>query len=453
MRRLVAAALLVAGARGAFAQAELNSFPDVGPNQIELYPYWFGGFDRHHSYLSDAGLDFQTRVGNLQWLGSINPDFRNVPLDVLSLDFSYFERLPAESRPFFLAGSGFFSGVPLATQRITTFDAATKSYGNLDSKTRIGLLDAADFWQSNAFAASVSRDTSKNTDVDLGVTAWHQPDFTNAAFSGGGQVRMGPWTASGGVHLTRDSVIGSGDSEAVGLSYDGKGVFANFAGSRTTANYLDRLDYYTETDIQGARANVGFTKKFGAGPIARSTVAVAGSYYNFLDGQPYRRLVSLSENNTLSCGVTVGGTLKAEDFLNYKDRLGTVFAIVPFPGRKASISGNFTGGELAGQHYADTFVSLNWTPTPKLGLAASFQNVIHFQNLSQTILHASYAFNDSCGVLGRLIQLQGDTNFYLAYFSSPKKGPRYEVILGDPNAQKFQRAIAFKLVFPLGVKY
>jgi hypothetical protein len=77
-------------------------------NKIELLPYSYVGSSDDNS-IFNSGLDYRTKIGNIEAVGTINPDFRNIERGILSLDFSYSERLANESRPFFSEGSAFFN--------------------------------------------------------------------------------------------------------------------------------------------------------------------------------------------------------------------------------------------------------------------------------------------------------------------------------------------------------
>ncbi|RYG36080.1 hypothetical protein EON81_10815, partial [bacterium] len=56
---------------------------------IKLLPYFYGGYDPDSGTVANAGLDLKTPLTDqIQLVGSINPDFRNIENQILSLDFS-----------------------------------------------------------------------------------------------------------------------------------------------------------------------------------------------------------------------------------------------------------------------------------------------------------------------------------------------------------------------------
>jgi hypothetical protein len=68
---------------------------------LHLLPYTFGGVDPAGGGIARSGLDVKAPLaGNIQLVGTVRPDFRNIENQILSLDFSRFERLAGETRPF-----------------------------------------------------------------------------------------------------------------------------------------------------------------------------------------------------------------------------------------------------------------------------------------------------------------------------------------------------------------
>ncbi|HAX41407.1 MAG TPA: hypothetical protein DCY80_02475, partial [Solibacterales bacterium] len=102
--------------------------PESGNERtLKLLPYVYSGWSRN-GHIANGGLDLKTSLTDqIDLVGTVNPDFRNVENQILSVDFSYFERLAGEARPFFLEGTNFFGtsrDAPLfASQRIGKFDA------------------------------------------------------------------------------------------------------------------------------------------------------------------------------------------------------------------------------------------------------------------------------------------------------------------------------------------
>ena len=141
---------------------------------LKILPYAYGGFGRDQG-IANGGLDLKTSLTDkIEAVGSISPDFRNIENQILSLDFSYFERLAGESRPFFLEGGSFFStsldNPIFASQRIRTFDAGFKTFGQINDNTDVAFLDTIDVGERNSLAARIShRPTSTSSFVLAGT--------------------------------------------------------------------------------------------------------------------------------------------------------------------------------------------------------------------------------------------------------------------------------------------
>ena len=79
------------------------------------------------------------------------------------------------------------------------------------------------------------------------------------------------------------------------------------------------------------------------------------------------------------------------------------------------------------------------------------QSVRHFANAEQTIATVRFDIDANRSVGGRLIRQNEDWNWYLSYRMSGKEGLEYFLIVGDPNANQFQRSLVFKVVAPLTI--
>src|SRR5579871_4171901 len=142
-----------------------QSVPIPGQQQartLKLLPYIYAGYDANSGAVFNSGLDAKTELTDrITLVGTINPDFRNIENQILSLDFSRFERLVAESRPFFQEGSQFMNSAIYASQLITSVDAGLNAYGRLNDRTSFGLIDTSRFGNrvgENDFVSNVSFD-------------------------------------------------------------------------------------------------------------------------------------------------------------------------------------------------------------------------------------------------------------------------------------------------------
>ncbi|HEY0868324.1 MAG TPA: DUF5916 domain-containing protein, partial [Fimbriimonas sp.] len=183
----------------------------VVDRSIKLLPYVYAGYDEDEKTVFNSGLDLKTQIADQATLvGTINPDFRNIENDILSLDFSRFERIADESRPFFLEGSEYLSSGIFASQRIESFDVGVNAYGKLGDRLQFGLLDTLDFGHENAFATTVSYDPSPLWSYRLAATSLSRENYDNSAYLLRARRQFGSWGASIRTLGSQDTEIGFG---------------------------------------------------------------------------------------------------------------------------------------------------------------------------------------------------------------------------------------------------
>ena len=108
-------------------------------------------------------------------------------------------------------------------------------------------------------------------------------------------------------------------------------------------------------------------------------------------------------------------------------------------------------GEIQGVGYQNYSVQTAWRPTRFLQLTLSEQIVRHGDRQEQTILSANWDLGREFAMSGRAVRQAGATNFYLALRRAGNRGAEYYLILGDPNATKFQRSLILKVVVPFSI--
>ncbi|MCH8274364.1 MAG: hypothetical protein IH851_06205 [Armatimonadetes bacterium] len=113
---------------------------------LQALPYQILGGDQNGAMVFNTGVDFRQQFPpQLDALGTINPDFENVEGAILGIEFSRFERLTDERRPFFTEGEEFFrmggfGSRMFAPQRIGMIDFGAKLFGKISDEENIGAL-------------------------------------------------------------------------------------------------------------------------------------------------------------------------------------------------------------------------------------------------------------------------------------------------------------------------
>lgn len=425
---------------------------------LNLLPYGYAGYDQQgrNRYLN-AGLDFKTQIGRTgQIVGTINPDLKNIENSVLSLDFSYFERLAGEVRPFFLEGRQYLDnaiGGILATQRIRDFDAGIKAYGQLDQKSNYAVMATQDFGVQSNLAAAFSRNPTPNSAIRGGVVQTRKAGANNTALAFGASTQSGQYSVYGSGSYTEDEVVGQGSTFEIGMGRSAKGSYTGLGYNEVSANYLPRLGFAPD---QGYRAVYLFhntEKNFDRGLLKDNSWSLNGNWSEKLNGDRYQLSGSASLFSTFRNEIGLGASYSQNTFFDSVDHLWNGLFIFPSNNRNRRLSVSYTQGDIARMPYSDLSIGSTFRISKKLITTWSSQWVEHYDNQRQSIATFNYDLGDYQNLAGRLIEREGSLNWHLTWRKAGKEGAEYFMILGDPNAKHFRRSLILKAVFPLSINY
>jgi hypothetical protein len=417
-----------------------------------LSPFVLGSVNSENSGYANAGLDYKTQYRDLTLRGSINPDFRTVERAILNLDFSYYPRYAPETRPFFIDGASYFSPTFLASQLIDTFNAGEKVYGNLDKDTTVGVMDTANFWDQNEFVAGISHEYGK-LDISAGFKDLHDLAVNSQFSSGSISYKDGPFRFNSDIQVTHDDQMGGGDSADATISYSKNGTFARVTGTDTTSQFFDRLGYYIQPDLRGVEATAGARKAYPSGTLADSGFTLFSLQLQNQSGAQYQNYVGGSASLDFKNGIGLNGFYTAGRFLVNKDRFGELTLTDTVLGGRGKFGLEFTDGILASSNYTNVLPYFAYRFSPKFEVSGSFQAVRQFDNQTQTIVNFNYDLAKNQSLSGRVVEFQNQWNAYLRYRHAVNEHFIYEVIIGDPNATRTQRALWLKMIFPMDVKF
>ena len=416
---------------------------------IKLLPYGYLGYDRELKGILNSGLDLKTSLSDqVQLVGSVNPDFRNIENQILSLDFSRFQRLAGESRPFFLEGSQYSGSALFASQLIPNFDLGLNSYGKVTDQTSFGFLNTVQFGHQNEFVANVTHAPDPDSSFRFGVTNLDQPGLNNSAYLARYQKAWGPW----GVFLrdmgSQDTRAGRGDNLNASGYYFGNGLQAYGEYSQVTANFLPRLGFFPEVDYKGFDGNLLYDKPWNHGAFNDVGGSVAYLNYDHMDGRDYRRDTAYSAFATLRNGLTTSFTEDLAQFEGSNDHLSTATVAYPKSNPYDQISTTYSWGREAGITYDSSTIAWNRRLFNKLQLIGRYQ-VVHYSGyVEQAILDANFDLGKNRALYGRITKQGNNVNGYLAYRLSGNVGNEYYAILGDPNALTFHTSLILKVTIP-----
>jgi len=421
----------------------------VTDRSIKLLPYMYAGGEQGTGVVANAGLDMKTSLTDqIQLVGTVNPDFRNVENAILNLDFSRFARLAAETRPFFLEGSQYMNSALYASQVIQRVDLGVNTYGKLDDKTQFGLIET--HWQGHENDVVFNSSYNPNPEDSYRATLTQKisPGNENDAFLARYQKQLGPWSLFVRDMGSTDRVNGQGNYASYSVGYGQRGLGAFIGYDEATSKFNPALGFTPEVDFKGPSGGVIYDQPATKGPLQDITYSFSDLEYTHIDGSPYRRDPSGSINVVTRNGIIFAGSVDRPTFEGSHDRIDSLGVTYPSGNPRQNVGVTYTGGEIQGQAYRNINFASALHPWQKLQLNLSLQHVELGTTQDQAIFTGFYDLGHDRSLSGRLVQTAGHTNFYLAYRRSGNRGAEYYLILGDPNALSFRTSLILKMVIP-----
>ncbi len=436
---------------------------DLPANQaptLQLLPYAYGGADGKKGIVANSGLDLRYPLTrDLDLVGTANPDFRNVERGVLSLDFSYFERLADETRPFFLEGRDYFgtydeSGL-FATQRIGNFDLGAKVFGKQGAKTDLGVLVTQDFGKEDAVVARARHQIDPRSSWVAQYVGGGTDGRRNDAVAGEYRKGYGNWDFDAALAGTQDDARGGGYRASGRAEYSRDRAYAQLVYQEATKDYLPRLGFSPETDKRGFSSYAQENWAPSRGRLIDYGVGGYAAYERSYDlSRPFHEEADFFPHATLAGGLRISGNLGWSRYFGGSSDQTYGFALqrpAGDPYRRWRVA--YETGTRGGQPYRDVSFGAAYRPLPTLQLNASHQSTTYFGvQRDQTILSANYDLDQYHSFGGRIVTGPGISNVYASFRQAGNRGAEYYLILGDPNATHFRASLILKAVFPLSVK-
>lgn len=420
---------------------------------IKLLPYVYMGYDPDTDEVVNSGFDLKTKLNdNIDFIGTVNPDFRNIENSILSLDFSRFERIASETRPFFLEGSRYWGSSIFLSQRIGEFDAGFNINGRINSKTNFGFLHTADFGNRYDVVGQISHNTDPNTEWRLATTFLSKDGLDNSTYLLRVFKSMGPYWTFLRQMGSYDSKIGDGIQQdfQFGYSLPNWNFSANYAYSQP--KFAPRLGFVNETDIKGMSYYGSYNYSFKKGPI--QDVGVESNYdeYDDVGGDFHRRQLSGAASFALRNRLFLSVNWQHGRYETDEDRLMAYNFSYPNGNRKTSIGLGFANGRLASHSYKTYAVAGTWQLTPLVSLNGRYQRLEHFEHGNLAILGINMDINKLDTVSGRIVRRDKSTSGYVSFRRSGNRGIEYYLIYGDPQSEKFRGSLILKAAIPVEIK-
>jgi hypothetical protein len=420
---------------------------------IKLLPYVYAGYDAETKEVLNAGLDMKTALAEqVNLVGSINPDFRNIENQILSIDFSRFERLAGETRPFFQEGRQYSNSALFASQRIRGFDAGVNTYGRLNDKISFSFLNTTDFGRENNAIFNMSYDPTVNDSLRLTTTSKEKGDLSNEAYLLRYSKNMGPYNLFIRDMGSNDSALGFGRQSDAILGYSKAGLNVVTAYTNSAAEFDPKLGFFQEVDYKGPFVEVDYNRNYDKGKINDWGFSLSGLSYDHIDGSFYRKEATASVFTTLRpLGLAIVTSADLGDFEGSKDSLYSLNVGFPRGNPYRNVSARIDTGRQAGIQYRSLTFNTAYRFNNKLQLSLRHQSVEYDGHSDQTILTANYDLGNDRSISGRVVRRDENTNAYMAFRRSGNAGMEYFLILGDPNAPKYRNSLILKVVVPLSI--
>jgi len=394
---------------------------------------------------------------SVEMVGSLNPDFRNIEQQILSLDFSHFERIADDSRPFFMEGASYLAPwqdlTQFMSQSIADFDAGLNVYGKLGEKTSFGILDANTFGESNSFVATVQNAPDHVTSLKASATLFDEPGRHNQSTSLSAYRSWGPVTWAARAFESNDTVRGQGYKLRNSLAYSSGGWFVYGAYQQIDPSFYPALGYVPEVDLKGFEGAAQFYGLLKHPSLRDISVMLSGLNFQNYDGTHYRSNFDLNVLTSWKSGFALSLDASKTRFGGIDEHTYTVLVAKPMndPYRRWSIGA--TWGRIQDADYLSPTFNVAFRPLRNLQLNMRYQVVDFMGRSDQAIMTANYDMGHDDGISARVSKQYDSWNAYIAYRRSGNQGAEYYLMLGDPNATSFRTRLTLKVTFPLEIKF
>jgi hypothetical protein len=423
--------------------------PEVD-HSIKLLPYGYVGYDARNGGLFNGGVDMKTALTDqVNMVGSINPDFKNIENSVLSLDFSHFERIGNETRPFFQEGKRYGNSPIFTTQRIHEFSTGLNTFGRINDKTSFSIIGATLPGRESDLAFTVSENPNPSTAIRFTATDLERPGFSNKATFLRLSQDFGNFNISSRLMGSQDSVLGTKQQSDLNLSYSKNGLNAAAGWTRSDKGFSPKLGFVPETNYSGPGVFVDYDHNLNRGVLSDFNVSFYGVSYNRIDGTYYRKEGAVGVSATIRPGVNIRFSADLADFLGQPESLYSMAVSFPRGNPYTNIGAQLDQGMQGGFPYHSLTVSSSYRAAKKLQFSVQEQHVDYQGAADQTIITSAYDLGNDRSIAGRLVKQNSQVNAYLAYQRSGNEGIEYFLILGDPNAPTYRNSLTLKLVIPI----
>jgi hypothetical protein len=433
--------------------------PNIRTNDvIQALPFAITGLE-DEDFKFKLGSDFRFLPTNqITTLGTVNPDFENIEGALLGVEFSRFERLAEERRPFFVEGSEHFglggmSAQLFSPQRVGAIDAGIKAFGNMPNEMSFGALVTTRAGDENLGVIRMRKGFGRSSIVG-GYVGSEREGIANHAYGLQGNWQGPRWGAFALYNGTNDDQFGAADRYDLDLNFSDGRIFSGVGWQRIDENFLPRFGFAPRTGQEGFAGHLGYEAEYRSGPLNSMFAIIEGVDKERTDGKGVfmRGWDAVIEGRHRN-GLEFETFYVDFDFFDSSDSFGGLWLSYPHQDPYHQIGGGFSVGTAADEDYLEYGVNGRWRFPNKLTLSGSAQFVkFGGEEFIQHVVGLSFELDKYRSIVGRAVFQNDAVNWYLSYRHSGGKGIEYFVILGDPNTDEFRERLIVKLVAPVNFR-
>lgn len=410
-----------------------------------------------------SGLDAKHVFSNdITALFTLNPDFANIEDVVETIAFSDVPRYLDDTRPFFREGLGYFPNkTALDTRRIPGVSTGLKSFGQLGPHEfgALGTLSGHGRLDGT-FDYTYNFDVYHSLGTGLVYTNGSAPTNVVSATHFDGLKDYGRGRLTYSADYYQSLTEGPGDDGAswtAAIDYSGDGILGWDASyGMVRPSFHAELGYVPEPDQKGWTVGLHGTRR------KQDTFLITRSW-DFSHTQKERTdgsllIASTSLTGDLRLGNGTKGGLRFYSANRPPNRDRTVGGVIGWGLDSLAEEGalELTYGDRGGADYLFARLTQGWNPIPPLrfGLTGEwtsrgFHDGRPHDSRTQTVLTATYELSPYSTINGRFVERDGKLNLFLAYRNAPTSGRAWYIFFGDPNAERTEARLQFKVIWPL----
>lgn len=384
---------------------------------------------------------------------SLNPDFRNIESEIAGIEFTRSERFISEARPFFNEGSSFFHltdeftiGQMFYSRRIDDFDEGVKVFGNINKTDAIGVLATREDGKRTDAVMRYRHQIGPRTGYSMYTTHRSGEGKTNNLLGGTAYWGQGNYAVDI-VSATSNDNGKSTSAGDLGAFYSVPGLFTMVRASYIQPGFRPALAFIPFDDQRGAYWFTEYNREFRKGSIVRHHAEMLASSYQTFNNKNQDKSFSLGTNVLTRKDMQFRVGVDLDRFGTEESRSvnGRVTFNASNSQRQFGLS--VTKGERA-NHTSDFYAAFGQYRVGK-GLDLGLSHAVRKdpKTFAQSILTVGWEMDRFRSLTARAVKNDKDVNAYLAFRRAGSHGLEYYLILGDPNAQKTAKRIAFKVVW------